>query len=417
MLQQRRRQRWVVARFGASMHYAVPRMLYRAGLLARFYTDFYAGPTARRLLSLVPPGWRNPTIDRALGRFAPDLPMELVRSYTMLGLEYAVLQRLLRNSESLSELFLRMGDRFGSAVAQDGFAGADGLYCFNTAALSAFRVAKERGMRCVLEQNIAPRAVEEVLLAEEQKQFPGWEIVRQRGPATAATIERERAEWELADLIICPSEFVREGVISAGGGAHKCSVLPYGVDDRFSPIGRQAHGGPLRVLAVGQVNLRKGAGYAREVGRMLGNSVELRWVGPISLTEEGRRKMREHVTLTGAIPRSQIFEQFRWADVFFLPSVCEGSATVTYEALMSGLPVVTTPNAGSIVADGINGFLVPIRDTIQMAEKLRLLGDDAGLRRRMQEEAAATSGHASLEAYQGRLLRSLEFGLEREIAV
>jgi len=376
--------------------------------LARFYTDFYAGPTIRHLLSLGPVQWRNPMMSRALGRFAPDLPMELVRSYPMLGIEYAVRQRLLRNPEALSEMFLLMGDRFGKAVKRDGFGKAGGLYCFNTSGLHALRAARERGLVSVIEQTIAPRAVEEHLLSEEYERFPDWEVPSQvGGPATGAVIRREREEWELADMIVCPSEFVQQGVIQAGGATHKCVVVPYGVDNRFSPRERSPHRGPLRVLSVGQVSLRKGAGYACEVGRILGRSAELRWVGPILLTPEGRRKVEQHVKLTGDIPRNQIFEQFRWADVFFLPSMCEGSATVTYEALMSGLPVITTPNAGSIVTDGVNGFIVPVRETVQMAEKLRQLQEDDDLLRRMQLQAGGTR-QASFEAYQERLLKALD---------
>jgi glycosyltransferase involved in cell wall biosynthesis len=417
MLERQKRRRWVVARLGASMHYAVPRMLNNAGLLARFYTDFYASPLARRVLSHLPPEWRHSAVNRALGRFAPDLPMDLVRSYPMLGLEYAVAQRLLRNREALSAMFLRTGERFAKAVVRDGFAGGDGLYCFNTAGLHALRAAKERGLVSVLEQAIAPRAVEESVLAEEHERFPGWEGSRERGAATETTIRREREEWDLADMIVCPSDFVRQGVVQSGGGASKCIVVPYGVDGRFSPYERLPRRGPLRVLSVGQASLRKGIGYAREVGHILGNSVELRWVGPILLSLEGRRKVEQYVELTGAIPRNQIFEQFRWADVFFLPSVCEGSATVTYEALMSGLPVVTTPNTGSIVTDGINGFVLPVRDAGQMAEKLRQLQEDGRLLQQMQRQAVGTSREASIEAYQERLLGALEVVPNDAIAI
>jgi glycosyltransferase involved in cell wall biosynthesis len=39
-----------------------------------------------------------------------------------------------------------------------------------------------------------------------------------------------------------------------------------------------------------------------------------------------------------------------------------------------------------VVADGVNGFLVPIRDPQAVAGKLRALAMDASLRRRMGEE-------------------------------
>ena len=47
------------------------------------------------------------------------------------------------------------------------------------------------------------------------------------------------------------------------------------------------------------------------------------------------------------------------ADVFVFPSLFEGSAVVTYEAIACGLPSIVTPEAGSVVRDGVEGFLVP----------------------------------------------------------
>jgi len=45
-----------------------------------------------------------------------------------------------------------------------------------------------------------------------------------------------------------------------------------------------------------------------------------------------------------------------------LPSLAEGSAGVIYEALASGFAVITTESAGSVVRDGIEGFIVPEGD-------------------------------------------------------
>ena len=78
--------------------------------------------------------------------------------------------------------------------------------------------------------------------------------------------------------------------------------------------------------------------------------------GPVAIGTNARAEGEPHIHLVGAVPRSQVVPHFEWADVFFMPSVCEGSATVTYEALMSGLPVIATPNPGSVVIDGVNGF-------------------------------------------------------------
>jgi glycosyltransferase involved in cell wall biosynthesis len=58
------------------------------------------------------------------------------------------------------------------------------------------------------------------------------------------------------------------------------------------------------------------------------------------------------------------------ANVFAFPSLDEGSALVTYEAMAAGLPVITTPNAGSLVRDSLDGYIIPIRDSEALTERL-----------------------------------------------
>jgi glycosyltransferase involved in cell wall biosynthesis len=107
------------------------------------------------------------------------------------------------------------------------------------------------------------------------------------------------------------------------------------------------------------------------------------------------------------VPRSEIHRQFSWADVFLLPSICEGSATVCYEALSFGLPVITTPNTGSVVRDGIDGFVVPIRNTESIIEKLVRFDSDRDLLALMSRNARQRSADFTVEKYGERLLSSL----------
>ena len=67
---------------------------------------------------------------------------------------------------------------------------------------------------------------------------------------------------------------------------------------------------------------------------------------------------------------------------------------MTYEALACGLPSIVTPNAGSVVRDGIEGFLVPCSDVDSLAERMEQLGNDPELRAAMAR--AARSSRACL---------------------
>ncbi|MBM4147417.1 MAG: glycosyltransferase, partial [Lentisphaerae bacterium] len=99
-----------------------------------------------------------------------------------------------------------------------------------------------------------------------------------------------------------------------------------------------------------------------------------------------------------------------WADIFLLPSVCEGSATVVYEALGAGLPVVCTPNTGSVVRDGVEGHVVPVSDAEAVSAAVERLVWDSELRTRMGQAAARRASEFSVQEYGKRLLRATGLG-------
>jgi glycosyltransferase involved in cell wall biosynthesis len=83
--------------------------------------------------------------------------------------------------------------------------------------------------------------------------------------------------------------------------------------------------------------------------------------------------------------RSDVAAVLAESHVVCLPSYREGLPKSLLEALAAGKPVVTTdvPGCREVVADGINGFLVPARSIAPLADALRKLIADAGLRQRM----------------------------------
>jgi glycosyltransferase involved in cell wall biosynthesis len=109
----------------------------------------------------------------------------------------------------------------------------------------------------------------------------------------------------------------------------------------------------------------------------------------------------------GQVPRSRIADEFREADVFVLPTLCDSFALVHLEAMACGVPVITTPNCGSVVRDGVDGFIVPIRDPEAIADKVELLLADRALRQRMSQSARARAGEFTWARYGERLLGAL----------
>lgn len=406
--------RVAVAQLGARMHYAVPRILEGAGLLERFFTDSYSGdkPLVRAALGAVPRRWRPRPLESWLARNEPALPPARVTSFERLGLAYVGAQRRARGTRNLRAVFAEFGRRFDEAILRHGLGAADTVYGFNGAALELFTEAKRRGLRCILEQTMAPHRFHDRILREELERWPDWQPdldVPAEGECPLAP--REEAEWALADQILCGSEFVVEALAECGGPVETCRVVPYGVDpQRFAVLERQPKppGEPLRVLFVGEVGLRKGAPYLLEALRALGpEKVEARLAGRLALPPAKLDPYSRVASFLGPVPRTQIRDLYAWADVFVLPSLCEGSATVTYEAMAAGLPVVTTPNAGSIVRDGIDGHIVPPRDPEAIARWLDHYAERPGELAEMRRAARMRSEEFSLAAYAERLVGAL----------
>jgi glycosyltransferase involved in cell wall biosynthesis len=75
------------------------------------------------------------------------------------------------------------------------------------------------------------------------------------------------------------------------------------------------------------------------------------------------------------------------ASAFAFPSLTEGNPRVVFEAMASGLPVITTENARGLVEDGKSGFVVPIRDADAIAEKIEFLYRNPVKRKEMGDVA------------------------------
>ena len=410
-------RRWIVSQIGARRHYAVPAILERAGLLERFYTDLCAeAPLVRALAMAVPRPLRPGALRRLVSRTVGEVPRSKIRCFSLFGLR-RILARQDASMAGSYSAWLRANRQFNQHVLSAGFGAGDTVYVFNGAGLEILERARRLGLRTVVDQTDAPVAVEESLLARERAEWPGWE----RGDVAAddwrLMADRERAEWELADTIVCGSAYVKDSVEAAGGPVSACKVVPYGFDaDQPAcreprPPGQvpgQVSSQPLRVLFLGTLCLRKGIQYFWQAAQALKSApFQFRAVGPTRLADEAMDQLRRDVECVGPVPRSEVRKQYAWADMLVLPSVSEGSANVCYEALAHGLPVITTDHAGSVVREGIDGFVVPIRDPEAIATRVKRLSDDRGRLAELSRSALLRALEFTRAKYAERLLAAI----------
>jgi glycosyltransferase involved in cell wall biosynthesis len=184
----------------------------------------------------------------------------------------------------------------------------------------------------------------------------------------------EKLEFDQVDYIYVNSDFCRQTFIDEGVSSEKLRMLPRGFDSkRYYPVEKKDD--VFRVIFVGQLLVRKGLKYLLEAWVQLGlHKAELLIVG--SMMDEVRALVspyleRSDIKHVGFIPDP--VAAYQSSDLFVLPTVDEGSAKVTYEAMACGIPVIVTHNAGSLAKDGEDGYIVPIRSSQALAEKILYL--------------------------------------------
>lgn len=107
---------------------------------------------------------------------------------------------------------------------------------------------------------------------------------------------------------------------------------------------------------------------------------------PNALTEEDLRSRCDDSYIKWLGFRKDVKELLRQASIVAFPSYYrEGVPKSLIEACAIGRPIVTTNSIGckDTVEDGVNGFLIPIKDSHALADKLRILIDNPELRRNM----------------------------------
>ncbi len=216
-------------------------------------------------------------------------------------------------------------------------------------------------------------------------------------------------EFDLADRVVLQSEFSYQSFVQMGVPKRKLLMVPRGVDTaRFQPAPTTDH--PFRVLFVGQLCFRKGVPDILEAWQALKlKDAELWLVGSVHDEVKALVRRAENdcsIRVFGHVNEPVAF--FQQASVFVLPSIVEGSAKVTYEAMACGLPVVVTPNTGSVARDGQEGFVIPIRNPEALADRLLRLYRDRPLRDAMGRRARLLMERHTWDDHRRRMLAAYD---------
>ena len=210
------------------------------------------------------------------------------------------------------------------------------------------------------------------ILSEEQKRwkspFP---------PVARHHYERSRAMMEQVDYVLSASSFVTRTFLERGFKPENILPHPRPINlAAFQPAGgERPKNRPLTLIATGTQCLRKGSPYLFAAFRELWQKIpNIRFVLRRIIADDFKPLLAAYndlpITWLDSMPHAELANHLRQADLFLLPSLEDGLALTVVEALACGLPVITTLNTGAsdLIRPGINGDLVPIRDSRAITE-------------------------------------------------
>jgi len=283
--------------------------------------------------------------------------------------------------------------------------------------LKSMHVARSKGMLVVLERGNPHPLYSKMILEDEYKKYKKLNIfhIDDSNPFLRNfnhyryELDEAIKEIELADYIFVNSAFCAKTYARFGVDTKKIFMIPRGFDPKsYFPRKPQKASDPFIAIFVGELLLRKGIKYILEAWKKVSRPQdELCFVGTISdeVSEMMRhyRKTFKNIKCVGKQSNPSLFLQK--ASVFLFPSLDEGSAKVTYEAMATGLPCVLTENSGSLATKD-SAIFVPIRSSNAIANAIVTLRDDVAYRNRLGMKAVKVIQQFTWKQYQKNLINA-----------
>ncbi len=285
---------------------------------------------------------------------------------------------------------LPVAESFGRFTARHLEDQSDVLVGWSSATLEAIDIARSMGKKIVIERGSSHIVHQKKVLGEVYEKL----AMKFSGP-DPGIVEREIEEYRLADAIAVPTKFAADTFELNGVERSKLFINPYGVDlTKFNPGQTTGKSGKPQIVFVGGVGARKGVPHLLNAFKSLAADAELHLVGPVETGLESALaniNAGSNIKIHGPVASNSIPDILNSADIFCLPSLEEGFPLSMLQAMSSGLPVVTTKEAGAedILSDGEEGKIVPAGDEEALADALALLISDQDLRISMGQAARA----------------------------
>ncbi|MBD2297297.1 glycosyltransferase family 4 protein [Nostoc sp. FACHB-190] len=399
----------------------VGRALFETNLLNRFTTTIVYKPDAQWLnyLNSVAKLLKVDLSKQLSRRSVTEFPLSLVRDYPWHEV-FRLLVGRLDKDKRLTDVVFHWGNKgFDQWVARSALAGAKAVYSYETACVETFQAAKKHNIACIYDVPAPEHDFVTHLLNEEIENYPElntsyWKYVL---TLQERRTQWRRQEWNLADVVIANSEFTKASYAAAGLDVEKVRVVPYGAPPITTEVSEGSSAAePLRFFWAGTFSIRKGAHYLLKAWKKLqpNSQARLDVFGALELPSSLVQDLPKEIKISGTVPRSELYELYRQADVLVFPTLCDGFGMVVTEAFAQGLPVITTNRAGAadLVKHGVNGLIIPAGDADALAEALDWCLTHRQELKAMRKAALETAASWQWSDYRRTLIEKMLDGLK-----
>ncbi len=274
--------------------------------------------------------------------------------------------------------------------------------------LHSLRAAKKKGMTTILERGSSHISHQLGILKEEYK------LHQEIFPYNERVEIKECYEYKEVDFISIPSSFAKRTFIDQGIKEQKLFVNNYGVGSYFSNESA-ANNKNFYVLFLGKISLQKGVIYLIDAINKLqkaGLDIKGVFVGGIddTIIKVLEDLNTQHIEFLGHKTHYELAKYISKASVAVVPSIQDGFAMVVPQILACNVPVIVSKNTGAldIIEDGKSGFIVPIRSSESIAEKIKLLYDNPEKLAEMKRFIASNPVDLSWDAYGDRYASNIQ---------
>lgn len=313
-----------------------------------------------------------------------NLPNEFIKQYCEFE---GIFSLLIHKVPILHKIFPRysdyLHDKFGKKVAEYAIKNnVDAVIMYDYNSNRCFKILKNKAphIKRILDVTIANRLYSYYTYHKDADLYKdSYILTEEKDIDNKISMSRIKEELTLAQYFLVGSKFVKMSLEFSNVPSEKIFIIPYGVNTllfkKKSQIQDYNITKPLTAIYVGNVCYRKGIHHILSViSNFPPSKINLYIIGSFSPKEEYFQKYNKNnnIHFVGFVTHDILYNYYNLADIFILPSLAEGFAQVSLEAMSCGLPIICTTNSGcnDVIENYKNGFVIEPSNRTQLKEKI-----------------------------------------------